>query len=147
MREELEQCCNERQDCVEMKQHKPDPPREMEMILRPLLLVAIGCHWTPRSFATGSLPAWQEAAGERPVEERHEEKPVGQSCQLAADAGARPSRKAHGTEEGIRVGEPETRGNWSQSMPLAKMRYGGFKPWIFVGGLPRAKRGFRSIFE
>lgn len=45
MREELEQCCKERQDCVEMKQHKPDPPREMEMILRPLLLVTH--YWLP----------------------------------------------------------------------------------------------------
>lgn len=112
--------------------------------------IALGRYWlsldTPK-FRDWKPTRWQEAAGERPVEETHEEKPAGQSCQLAADAGARPSRKAHGTEEGIRFGEPETRGNWSQSMPLAKMRYGGFKPWIFVGGLPRAKRSFRSIFE
>lgn len=35
----------------------------MEMILRPLLLVAIGCHWTPRSFATGSLPDGRKRLG------------------------------------------------------------------------------------
>lgn len=79
----------------------------MEMILRSFSFgQEIGRQSLPAGRLTGSLvgSGWERAQ----VKRQHEEKPASPSFQLVPHAGAPSSRKADGTEQEIRFGEPET---------------------------------------